>query len=498
MFGKRFFTILVFLSLLSPGAASATKWRDAGQISPSRTDGQVTGEGVDAAGNYSALWRPIIGERDEAFGELVPVYGPALERERKPGGRFVTRGGFDANNGRLAVLPNGERIATSIRSGDSAQLEIRTRPPGGAWSKPQVVATASGDFIYRELKIETAPTGEVIVAWVNHDITAQPNSTTLMTSVRPAGGTAFTQAATLAQGTMRSPIVEMDAKGNALAAWAEPDSGALRIARRPAGGEWAAAEALSLPDRAANDASEAPTLAVAPNGRAALTWLTLAAGQSYPGVAGAIGSTTSSFGAPAGLSDKGNNAAAATDGNLSAFRWANDEPPNTRIQGVITSGAGADLATTPRRALSGGSIPNGFGDVVVAKGRATFAWSRTVGGVRVVEARSATASGKLTRTQILSPRTETASYVSVTLSSRGEPWVSWSTQERGPRAREIGSYAAKGSPRTGRFERAQMYDRTDALAPAPGERTLLPARGGAMFASVKRGKIWILRAYGGG
>ena len=56
----------------------------------------------------------------------------------------------------------------------------------------------------------------------------------------------------------------------------------------------------------------------------------------------------------------------------------------------------------------------------------------------------------------------------------------------------LGAYAAKASPRSGKFARAQRYVRGQ-----PGRELLACARG-AMYVPIARGDVWRLLAYGEG
>lgn len=387
------------------------------------------------------------------MGEEFPVYGPVQARERAPRRRFVTRPGFEATNARLAVAPGGERIAASITGpADDSSIEVRRRLPGRDWSEPQVVATGQVRP-YDNLAVEVAPTGEAVVWWTDERVSTPQRRSALMVAVRPAGATTFSPAEPLAEGRLSPAAVQFDADGNAVAAWVDRDTGALRIARRPAGSVWNAPESFAVPGRSVVDDFDAPRLAVAPNGRAVVTWSVGVDGQEFSGgIAAIAGSATGPFGTPVVLSDRGSASAAATDGRLSAITWAENPGAKGRVRAVLLA-RGADLASAPERVVSGTAVPYGVGQVTVAKGRATFAWLRRVAGPRVVEARTATIDGRFTRAQTLSSRRETASNVTITTSSRGEPWVAWAarsaaattaTSARARRRRARGRASSRG------------------------------------------------------
>jgi hypothetical protein len=481
---KTMLTFTLAALVVAPASAVAGDWKSVGPISTPGQGSTILSDGVDAQGVFTALFRDA---------NIDDEIGPLQQRDRGPGGRLVGGSAFAVEGNTLpdlAVAPNGERIAAYLTGPEgSTRVEVRTSVPGGSWSAPQVLA----DNQQRVLNVEAdvAPNGEAVVSWVDQRaVTATTIDAELRASERTSGASAFGPTQTIDRGNIYFGLdVELDAAGNALAVWTDRDARVARYAQRPAGGAFGAPRTMTVPGDPVVESRDV-RLDVAPGGRSVFTWRIGPEGPAENGVAAAVGTTTGGFGPGRALSTQASGIGGDTDGDLTAITWVEKPGSQGRVKAILLRGD-ADLGGATVRTLSGRMVPYGFGEVAVARGRAAFVWVRRVAGPRVVEARTATADGRFTRTQTLSSRSDTASQLQITMSSRGEAWVAWNGQRRTDLRVDTTS-SAKASSRTGVFSRAIP------IARGPGgldQLELLPSVGGTMLAAYRRG-YWYLRAYG--
>src|SRR5690242_12723996 len=149
-------------------------------------------------------------------------------------------------------------------------VEAAVRAHGGSsWQAPVEVARPG---IGAAPKAALDPNGDAAIVWI-HDIGADR---VLQATIRPAGATGWPNANDLSGAPIRiqNHDVGMDARGNAVAVWAQRDDsdhwyvvGDLRPA---AGGFWLAPVALSS---TSSVATSGPSLSVSPSGEALVAWI---------------------------------------------------------------------------------------------------------------------------------------------------------------------------------------------------------------------------------
>jgi hypothetical protein len=491
----RCLALAAFLLLLAlPAGAEAARWRSIGALTPhDKVEAEWGLTSVaDGGGDFTALFRVYTGtDADQP--------GPVMYGDRPAGGALGApmRFPYEVRSPRLPVLavgPGGERLAAWADfeinrftfEASPASVLVSTRPKGGNWSAPQVLA----DRLPRvdDVQIAAAPNGEAVVVWETVEGAPWRPETprTVSAAARAAGASSFDPAAELGDGVLSRPTIALDDQGNGLVAWGERDKG-IRVARHRAGDGFTAAQTLAV---AGLDSPREPQLAVASGGRAVVAWVDDAAsGQSYPdAIAAAVGTATAGFGKPHALELAADGWApgVAIDDRVATVVWQAGRGRHSRLRAVILR-SGQALEKQPKRTLARRSF---VAQPSVARGRATFAWTGS-NGLGIVRARSATADGVFTRPHRLSSRRDRSGYVVVHADRHGNPFVAWSGFPRhshGPDRIQ----AAKASRRTGRFARTQTVARGQGSVDFI---ELFPGAGGSMLL-VYHGSYWGLRAYG--
>jgi hypothetical protein len=149
-------------------------------------------------------------------------------------------GPVSAFDGRPAVAVDGRGVVT-VAWGRAGRIVMSSRPPGGRWSAAERVSDPARRAAYPQVGADRA--GNVTVTWRER-----------------TAGERFTQRFTLPSGAPAGYLTMLTGER-----WAV-------VARtRAAGGAWAGPQRLSDETAAVRD-MEVPGLAVAPGGRAAVTW----------------------------------------------------------------------------------------------------------------------------------------------------------------------------------------------------------------------------------
>jgi PKD domain len=262
----------------------------------------------------------------------------------------------------LTTDPAGNSILTWRGVVDAAKDDIRLyysyRPAGGAFTAPTEVTGAGVHVALPTTAMDAA--GNAVTVFVR----APGGDFHLAYVFRPVGGEYGTQQE-ITSTMAASPQVEFAADGTAFAAWTTTIGGAVRAARRPAGGDFGAIEPVSA------SGVFFVREAVAPGGRALLAW------ERYNGtnqlVETALAEPGGEFGAPV---------TASTPGFESKFPIATIDPTGVAFTAWKDGGAG-DLiraaAAPPGGPFAAAATPasaGGFADEAqfAADGSMMFLW----------------------------------------------------------------------------------------------------------------------------
>ena len=176
---------------------------------------------------------------------------------RRPGEAFgtpVKLNAAEGSNPRVGIDAAGN--ATVAWEEDGVGVRAARLPAAtGFEAAATVVADGSG----AELAVGAGGTA-VVVAQV---------AGVLQAAIRPGASGAFGAAAPISAGTVTDPDVAVAPNGAAVAAWLEGDR--IRVNERPAGGSFAAAGTVRLPDDDTYTVSE-PVAAIDGDGRAVVLW----------------------------------------------------------------------------------------------------------------------------------------------------------------------------------------------------------------------------------
>jgi hypothetical protein len=483
--------LLVAAGVASVPVANAASWRPAGSISaPEGTDRTfVTDFGTDRTGALTVLYRG----RDFNGG-----WGPMRLRDRPFGGPIGlvnlydkhVLGGFAYAD--LEVAPNGRQLLAYIDADARGRYEVvaaSRRRAGAKWGRPRVVGKGrvrvdeGGIAAPSDLKVALASSGEAVIAW--------QDGATLSTAERTARAGRF--GAPVRFGGRRLDALEMDAHGNALLVAIGKE--AVLAMRRPAGGEFGAAQSLATADARPDGFA---WLAVTGSGEAVLAWTELRQDDPDPAestnnsVAAATGSTTAGFGSVRRLTESDVfYPQVAISRGLTAIAWG--EVPFGRTVGAFgRTGRPVDELQTHVLAPSGSSLELGLGGgLVVARGRATvlFDQAGSRGGGSPLRVRQVTGGGRLlsepqTLTRLTDNLGTRLTDPGIALSRSGRPYVAWPADDN---RIEV----ARASLKSGRFGPPQRIH----VRPGYDQLRLIPTRGDAMLLAYVR-HAWHLLAYG--
>ncbi len=229
-------------------------------ISPARWSGSSPRVASDGSGNVIAVWRELEDDtaairaafrpRNGSFGPSEQISVPAVEAESP----------------RVAMdrLGNAVAVWQESRTGHDSVVQAAIRPAGGAWSDPQTLSDPTDPAYAAEISIAD---GHVSAIWIaRHD---------WLPIVRTSSRTladAWTDAETISGpiGASFAPIVAVDDRGGAVAAWQLGDGShrLIQASVRSTDGTWSQPELLSTPG---HDATE-PVLAVDGAGDAIVGW----------------------------------------------------------------------------------------------------------------------------------------------------------------------------------------------------------------------------------
>jgi hypothetical protein len=315
-----------------------------------------------------------------------------------------------------AVAVNAHRAAIvawsrpDLRQGNR-RIEAVTRSARG-WGAPRLLGRAN-PLMGRSPVVAMDAGGDAFVGWIGSGDNALHVAT-------GAPGGAWT--ASVVAGTARDAVLAADDAGDAVAAWVR--LGQVLVALRPRGGGWAAPVALSKPS-----GTELPQVVMSGSGDTVVLWRASVRGR--PEVQAALRPAGQPFGAVQTLSAPG---IAATSPTLAsdaagdvAAAWTGGPLGHEVIQVAIRRAGqpGFDQPATvaTRRIVSPVDVAVG------PHGRATVTWVSTA-----VEAAQRTASGHWGRPRRLSPKGDSIDSVAQTVTDRGgDTTVVWSGSSRSKR-----------------------------------------------------------------
>lgn len=388
------------------GSASAAGWQPPVAAETGDRAAFATEVGVDGQGNAVGVWaRHVSGLEWEI-----------VASSRPRGGKWTTPTALSGDTRtevlrpKVAVDPDGNAVAVwAARPPLTGNEETwrtlwsASRPPGGTWSEPAEISTASGVSSF-DVVIDASGTATAIWSSLNEGEDDPPGSFT-RTANLPLNGD-WSDPAELSVSTGTSPQVAVNPDGDATAVWVSPDPDTghfvVRSKSRPAGGSWGAT-ATDL----SSDAGDAAGVQVSvdPDGNAIAAWSYSeedVSGDDDIVVQTAYRSATSAtWSAPTLLWDDATNerlpeVALATDpqGNTTAV-WSSFAPGGN-VMRSSTRTAGDGGAWSSPVALStpdGGSVQGKVTNpriVADPQGGLTATWSAAVGpspGIGVTENR---------------------------------------------------------------------------------------------------------------
>ena len=229
-------------------------------ISPTSWSGSSPRVASDGSGNVIAVWRELnddVAAIRAAFRPKNGIFGPSEQ---------ISVPAVGAESPRVAMDRLGNAIAVwqESRTGHDSVVEAALRPAGGEWSDPQTLSDPTEPAYGAEVSIAD---GHMTAIWIDrHDWLpiVRTSSRTL------ADG--WTEAETISGpiGVSFAPVVALDDRGGAVAAWQLGDGShrLIQASVRSTEGTWSQPEFLSTPG---HDAT-APVLAVDGAGDAIVGW----------------------------------------------------------------------------------------------------------------------------------------------------------------------------------------------------------------------------------
>ena len=230
------------------------------EISPAGASASAPRVASDGAGNVVAIWREADGDTESIRAAIRPVGGTWSSSER------ISSPAGTAEGPELAMDRQGNAVAVWQRStGRASAVQAAVRPAGGTWSSPQDLSPSGVVAFEPDVAAEA---GRATVVWT----ATRAFHTVIESSTRSTGGT-WSAAKLLSDpnSNATAPVVGMDDRGGAVAAWLWFDGAHLAVAAAvlPGGGEWSSPELLS---DAGRDAL-LPRVAMDAAGNAAIGWV---------------------------------------------------------------------------------------------------------------------------------------------------------------------------------------------------------------------------------
>jgi len=215
----------------------ASGWSDPERISTRADHAEAHAVAMDRAGNAVVVWQLWTGGQSVVQAAVRPAggsWGPAQDLDAA--GQTAYTPAVAVAAGRATVVwAASEGGASVVRSSSYAFAT-----PG--WSRVAAVS-APGTLAWHP-RVAMADDGTAVAVWRWW----RSGHLVVQAAVRsPSGEWSAPTELTAPGADARPPLVEMDAAGNAVAAWIRPSGGApmAQVASRPAGGAWTPARNLS-------------------------------------------------------------------------------------------------------------------------------------------------------------------------------------------------------------------------------------------------------------
>ncbi len=230
-----------------------------GNVSPEGAFASAPRIASDGHGNIVAVWR-------EVDGDLSAIRTASRAAGDWGAGRRLSVPAAATEAPQLGMDRLGNAVAVWHRSsGRDSVVQAAVRPDGGSWSTPQDLSPPAEAAFNADVAVEA---GRITAVWAAKD----GLWSVICTSSRAVAGN-WEPAQTIS-GPFSSgywPVVAMDDRGGAVAAWQWWDGAYLvvQVAVRPAGGRWSAPETLSRPGQNASR----PRLAMDAEGNAVVAWM---------------------------------------------------------------------------------------------------------------------------------------------------------------------------------------------------------------------------------
>jgi hypothetical protein len=273
--------VLPIVGMLSTavGGASAAGWP-----APQNVPLSVSDLGFDEHGNAIAVGVGADGGGASSFRSMVRPFGGQWSLTPLPVSGI---GDSDVRGPQVAVDPQGNAVA--VWSADNQATVTRvlrssTRPADGQWSDPVVISDDDNAVSDRDHDVAIDAQGNATAIWSELTDTGF----VVRSANRPSGGV-WSAPVDLSEGALNGqPRLAVDPQGTVTAVWVgtTPDDdgppgtvNVVRSDRRPAGGVWGSAVALSSEGGVIS--ADSPQVAVDAQGTATAVWGSFSSGGGY-------------------------------------------------------------------------------------------------------------------------------------------------------------------------------------------------------------------------
>lgn len=339
-------------------------------------------------------------------GEHLDVFGAA---PGSPFGPVVRNAGDDMPIFHVvaAAGPDGTGAIvgdpSSSRGGIGAGVVALVRTPDGAFSAPRMLTRADTDDPYVAIDRQ----GNAMAIWVRHR-SASSDEDYVEASTRPPGGD-WSPPAVIAHElhSAYTPQVAFDATGGAIAVWIrQPGPSQVVASMRPPGGPFGPPAVISDPRFDSDEAS----LSVNARGEAAVVWVQLTANDAHFRVGGAFRAPGQEFGTPRPFTrtraDATGASVALDDAGRALVAWRTPYKRNRGNSFWIKVARRAPGGPVGRAVRVGGPFAEIGALALAPVGRGSISWIYRGRRGDLVQARRVTTTGALGPVLQISPRGE--------------------------------------------------------------------------------------------
>ena len=253
-------------------------WLPAENVSGPGLDVDRPDVALDAAGNAVAVWQS---SADGSSSIIQAATRTSAGSWSTP--QSLSSPGF-AERPQAGVDSAGEAVAVWSFHSANARVEAAVRRAGGSWAPAQTLSSPGADAL--QPRVDVNPRGNAIAAWVSFD----GRTNVIQTTSRSRGGAwSAVQDISPRSPDLGAPRIALDAAGDVVAVWRGLSSARERIqaVRHPARGAWSAPKLISsgstdadLPDVALDATGNGAAIWQAGNG---VTWKVQTAGLDAAG-----------------------------------------------------------------------------------------------------------------------------------------------------------------------------------------------------------------------